>query len=146
HRPVQAVLVLRRGHQHQRQAREVHAGIPRAAEAPRRRRRGARHHGVIAAMPSLRGVAAGTLRGRHPLGAALVLALFTASQALLWYAYYGNGAKLLIGDELHYQQTALAILAGGPWMESAIWPPLQPLLLAALYLPFGAHVLVAQLA
>jgi 4-amino-4-deoxy-L-arabinose transferase-like glycosyltransferase len=77
--------------------------------------------------------------------AALFLALFAASQALLWYAYYGHGAKALIGDEQHYQASALAILAGSDWMPSAIWPPLQPLLLAATYALAGPHLLAAQL-
>jgi 4-amino-4-deoxy-L-arabinose transferase-like glycosyltransferase len=77
--------------------------------------------------------------------AALFLALFAAQQALLWFAYYAHGAKTLIGDEQGYQATALAILGGGPWMPSTIWPPLQPLLLAALYGLFGPHVWAAQL-
>lgn len=77
--------------------------------------------------------------------AAAFLLLFAASQALLWLAYYGHGAKPLIGDEQHYQDTALAILAGGAWMPGAIWPPLQPLLLAAVYALFGTHLLAAQL-
>ena len=40
-------------------------------------------------------------------------ALFVAGQALLWLAYYGDGAKRLIGDEQSYQSFALAILGGG---------------------------------
>lgn len=86
------------------------------------------------------------LRVRHRAAAWAFLALFALSQALLWYACYGNGAKTLIGDEQGYQNTALAILAGGPWMPSSIWPPLQPLLLAALYALFGPHAWVAQIA
>jgi hypothetical protein len=77
--------------------------------------------------------------------AALFLALFAVSQGLLWYAYYAHGAKPLIGDEQHYQATALSILAGGRWMQGSIWPPLQPLLLAATYRVFGVHLLAAQL-
>jgi hypothetical protein len=76
---------------------------------------------------------------------ALVAALFVASQALLWLAYYGAGAKRLIGDEESYQAFALAILGGGAWMPSTIWPPLQSLFLAAIYATFGTHVLAAQL-
>lgn len=72
--------------------------------------------------------------------------LFVLSQALLWYAYYGHGAKALIGDEQGYQARALAILAGGAWIPGTIWPPLQPLLLAAVYALFGAHLLAAQIA
>ncbi|HEY0232367.1 MAG TPA: glycosyltransferase family 39 protein [Dokdonella sp.] len=76
--------------------------------------------------------------------AALFVALFALSQALLWWAYYAQGAKPLIGDEAGYQQTALAILAGGPWMPGTIWPPLQPLLLAAVYAVVGPSVLAIQ--
>jgi len=83
---------------------------------------------------------------RHPRAALAFAALFGAVQLLLWYAYYRHGAKLLIGDEQHYQQAALATLGGGPWMTSPIWPPLQPVFLAALYLPFGVHLPVVQVA
>ena len=72
-------------------------------------------------------------------------ALFVAGQALLWSAYYGAGAKSLIGDEQSYQQFALAILGGGSWMPSTIWPPLQPLLLAAIYAIAGVHIVAVQL-
>ncbi|HEU4665379.1 MAG TPA: hypothetical protein VFS55_15220 [Dokdonella sp.] len=88
---------------------------------------------------------AATARRRRVLATAFLVA-FVLSQALLWYAYYGNGAKALIGDEQSYQQTALSILAGGAWMPSTIWPPLQPLLLAALYAACGVHVVAAQIA
>ncbi|MEP7044320.1 MAG: glycosyltransferase family 39 protein, partial [Dokdonella sp.] len=77
--------------------------------------------------------------------AALFVALFALSQALLWWAYYAHGAKPLIGDEAAYQQTALAILAGGAWMPGTIWPPLQPLILAGVYAVVGPSVLAAQL-
>ncbi len=87
----------------------------------------------------------GARRARWTAASALVAALFVASQALLWLAYYGGGAKRLIGDEQSYQAFALAILGGGPWMPSSIWPPLQSLLLAAIYAAFGVHVLAAQL-
>lgn len=70
--------------------------------------------------------------------------LFAASQALLWLAWYGGGGKPLIGDEQHYQDSALAILAGGEWMTGTIWPPLQPLLLAAVYALFGTQLLAVQ--
>ncbi|HEY6943043.1 hypothetical protein [Dokdonella sp.] len=88
---------------------------------------------------------AATARRRRALAAAFLVA-FALSQALLWYAYYGSGAKALIGDEQTYQRTALSILAGGAWMPGTIWPPLQPLLLAALYAAFGIHLLAAQIA
>ena len=57
----------------------------------------------------------------------------------------GDRLRRLIGDEQSYQAFALAILGGGPWMPSSIWPPLQSLLLAAIYAAFGVHVLAAQL-
>ena len=72
-------------------------------------------------------------------------AIFLAGQALLWLAYYGRGAKRLIGDEASYQQFAIDILGGGPWMPSTIWPPLQPLFLAAIYAATGVHVIAAQI-
>ncbi|HEX5125050.1 MAG TPA: hypothetical protein VFV97_17530 [Rhodanobacteraceae bacterium] len=84
-------------------------------------------------------------RARRTAASALVVALFVASQTLLWFAYYGNGAKRLIGDEESYQAFALAILGGGPWMPSTIWPPLQSIFLAAIYATFGVHVVTAQL-
>jgi 4-amino-4-deoxy-L-arabinose transferase-like glycosyltransferase len=83
-------------------------------------------------------------RRRHLL-AALFALLFALSQILLWLAYYGHGAKALIGDEQGYQDTALAILGGGPWMPSSIWPPLQPLFIAAVYAVFGQHLLAVQI-
>lgn len=86
-----------------------------------------------------------TRAARVRIGGLAALALFACGQALLWYAYYGHGAKPLIGDELNYHNLALGILAGTPWITSTIWPPLQPLLLAALYWPLGASILAAQL-
>lgn len=82
---------------------------------------------------------------RRRLLAAAFLLLFLASQTLLWQAYYGAGAKALIGDEQAYHATALAILAGGSWMPSSIWPPLQPLFIAAIYAVCGVHLLAVQL-
>ena len=79
---------------------------------------------------------------RHRRWLAVFLALFALSQAALWLAYYGAGAKALVGDEQSYQATALSILAGGRWMPGTIWPPLQPLWLALLYALFGVHVWV----
>lgn len=83
---------------------------------------------------------------RHRRWLAAALLLLAASQTALWFAYYGRGAKALIGDEQAYQATAQAILGGGPWMSSTIWPPLQSLWIAALYRLFGEHILVVQLA
>lgn len=91
-------------------------------------------------------VASGTARaGLNAAAPAAVAALFLAGQALLWVAYYGAGPKTLIGDEQSYQEFALAILGGGTWMPSTIWPPLQALFLAAIYATFGVHVVAAQL-
>lgn len=81
---------------------------------------------------------------RRRVAAACFVVLFAASQALLWSAYWMHGAKALVGDEAFYQSTALSILGGGAWMPSTIWPPLQPLLLAALYAIFGVHLLAVQ--
>jgi 4-amino-4-deoxy-L-arabinose transferase-like glycosyltransferase len=89
--------------------------------------------------------ASGAARARLKAAPVVAAALFLAGQGLLWFAYYGNGAKTLIGDEQSYQQFALDILGGGPWMPSTIWPPLQPLLLAAIYAIAGAHVVAVQL-
>lgn len=86
-----------------------------------------------------------TAAARRARWTAFVAVLFIASQALLWLAYYGDGAKRLIGDEESYQAFALAILGGGPWMPSTIWPPLQSLFLAAIYAVSGVHVVAAQL-
>ncbi|HVT31739.1 MAG TPA: hypothetical protein VHE32_03785 [Rhodanobacteraceae bacterium] len=83
-------------------------------------------------------------RRRNAAGVAAA-AIFLSGQALLWFAYYGDGAKRLIGDEASYQQFAIGILGGGEWMPSTIWPPLQPLLLAAIYAATGIHVVAAQI-
>src|SRR6185312_1712147 len=63
---------------------------------------------------------------------------------MLWTAYYADGAKRLIGDEQDYQRFALAILDGGSWMPSSIWPPLQPLFIAAIYAISGVHAIAVQ--
>jgi 4-amino-4-deoxy-L-arabinose transferase-like glycosyltransferase len=83
---------------------------------------------------------------RRRVLAALFVVLFGALQGLLWFAYYGHGAKALIGDEQVYQNTALSIPGGGPWMPSSIWPPLQPLFMATIYAVFGPHLLAVQIA
>jgi 4-amino-4-deoxy-L-arabinose transferase-like glycosyltransferase len=89
--------------------------------------------------------ASGAARARLKAAVIVAAALFLAGQALLWFAYYGAGAKSLIGDEQSYQQFALDILGGGSWMPSTIWPPLQPLFLAAIYAIAGVHIVAAQL-
>ncbi len=87
-----------------------------------------------------------SVRARHRCVLAIVfIALFVAIQALLWFAYYGHGAKPLIGDEANYQAVALSILGGGAWMPGTVWPPLQSLLLAAIYAVFGVHLLAVQI-
>jgi len=89
--------------------------------------------------------ASGAARARLKAAHVVAAALFLAGQGLLWFAYYGNGAKRLIGDEAAYHQFALDILGGGSWMPSTIWPPLQPLFLAAIYSIAGVHVVAVQL-
>ncbi len=86
-------------------------------------------------------------RDRRRFGAAIAFVLlFAVSQALLWWAYWGIAPKRLIGDETTYQNWARAILDGGPWMPGTIWPPLQPLWMAALYALGGVHLWLVQLA
>jgi 4-amino-4-deoxy-L-arabinose transferase-like glycosyltransferase len=87
----------------------------------------------------------GAARARSKAACVAAAAFFLAVQAVLWFAYYGNGAKSLIGDEQSYQEFALAILGGGPWMPSTIWPPLQSLFLATIYAIVGVHVVAVQL-
>lgn len=89
--------------------------------------------------------ASGAAPARLKAATVVVTALFVASQALIWIAYYGGGAKALIGDEQSYQSFALAILGGGPWMPSTIWPPLHALFLAAIYTIAGIHLVAVQL-
>lgn len=91
-------------------------------------------------------VVAPSIGRRRGALAATFLILFTTSQALLWFAYYGDSAKALIGDEQAYQNMAMAILGGGPWMPSSIWPPLQSLFIALIYSLFGTHLLAVQIA
>lgn len=72
--------------------------------------------------------------------------LLALGQALLWWAYYADGTKALIGDEQMYQIVALDILGGGAWHASTIWPPLQSLFIATVYWVFGPHLLAVQIA
>jgi hypothetical protein len=74
--------------------------------------------------------------------ACVALAIFVAEQVLLWWIYYEGRGKVLLGDEVRYLETARAILAGGPWHPSEIWPPAQPLFIAAL----GASIAGVQIA
>jgi hypothetical protein len=74
--------------------------------------------------------------------ACVALAIFVAEQVVLWWIYYAGRGKVLLGDEVRYLETARAILAGGPWHPSEIWPPAQPLFIAAL----GASIAGVQIA
>src|SRR5215467_166006 len=56
--------------------------------------------------------------------------LLILQQAMLWWLYYGYGAKQLVGDETRYWSVAHDILAGAPWHPSDTWPPGQPLFIA----------------
>ncbi|MET0230973.1 MAG: hypothetical protein ABW186_08600 [Rhodanobacteraceae bacterium] len=71
----------------------------------------------------------------------VALAIFIAEQAMLWWLYYTGSNKALVGDEVRYLETARAILAGGPWHPSEIWPPAQSLFIAAL----GASLVGVQI-
>ncbi len=68
---------------------------------------------------------------RFVAGVFVALSLLVAQQMLLWWLYYHGPDKRLVGDEVHYLDSARAILAGGPWHASDIWPPAQGLLIAA---------------
>ena len=74
--------------------------------------------------------------------AVAAVAIFVAEQALLGWLYYAGRGKVLLGDEVRYLETARAILAGGAWHPSEIWPPAQSLFVAAL----GASLASVQIA
>ena len=74
-----------------------------------------------------------------------VLALFVAQQTLLWWLYYHGSGKHLLGDEVRYLDTARAILAGGPWHPSDLWPPAQPVFIAAILAASGGSLLAVQI-
>lgn len=77
---------------------------------------------------------------RYLVGA--FLALSGALLALYWFPE----AKHLAGDEFHYHLTAQAILTGGDWFDvNLIWPPLQALVLAAIYALAGPSIFPVQL-
>lgn len=75
----------------------------------------------------------------------VTFALLIAQQILLWWLYYHGSDKQLVGDEFHYLTDARAILAGGPWHPSDIWPPAQALFIAAIALLGGDVVLHVQI-
>ncbi|MEO8459410.1 MAG: glycosyltransferase family 39 protein [Dokdonella sp.] len=80
-----------------------------------------------------------------PLGRVFFFGLLALGQTLLWWAYYADGAKTLIGDEQMYQTVAIDILGGGAWHANTIWPPLQSLFIAGIYWIFGPHLLAVQI-
>lgn len=86
-----------------------------------------------------------TPSGRVVAGVLVAALLLVAQQVLLWWLYYHGPGKQLVGDEFHYLDTARAILAGGPWHPSDIWPPAQALFIAALAWPGGDAVLHVQI-
>jgi hypothetical protein len=78
------------------------------------------------------------------VGLVALSALLLAQQVLLWWLYYHGAGKQLVGDELQYLDAAHAILAGGPWHASDIWPPAQALFIAAIAWFGGPVVLDVQ--
>jgi hypothetical protein len=91
----------------------------------------------------IRNEAQHVLASPHARAVAFVaLAVFAAEQALLWWLYYHGAGKQLLGDEVRYLEAARAILAGGPWHPSEIWPPAQPVFIASL----GASLVGVQIA
>lgn len=82
--------------------------------------------------------------GGPVLLATAYLLMSSALLALYWFPE----AKQFTGDEGGvYQHTALSILAGGDWFDARmLWPPLQPLFMAAIYAVTGPHLLAIQVA
>lgn len=69
----------------------------------------------------------------HPRLPAVVWVLWIVGfQILLLWIYHVPEPKALLGDEVQYSLRAQSILQGGPWHPSFLWPPGQPLFLAAL--------------
>ncbi len=77
---------------------------------------------------------------------ALAIALLVAQQALLWWLYYHGPGKQLVGDEAYYLNSARAILSGGAWHTSDIWPPGQMVFIAAIAWVASNVILGVQLA
>jgi len=86
-----------------------------------------------------------SIRPRARLLVMVALGLLLLQQALLWWIYYHAGAKQLAGDEVQYLAAARAVLAGGPWHPSHIWPPGQSLLIASMQVLFGSAIMPIQL-
>jgi 4-amino-4-deoxy-L-arabinose transferase-like glycosyltransferase len=76
-----------------------------------------------------------------------VVAAFVLLAGALLMLYWFPEGKLLAGDERsHYQPLALSILAGGDWFDPLmLWPPLQGLLMAAVYALTGPNILAMQI-
>src|SRR4051812_48188442 len=85
------------------------------------------------------------LRAAPRAFAYVAIALIAAQQVLLWWLYYHGSGKALLGDEVRYLEAARAILAGGAWHSSDLWPPAQPLFIAAILAVSGGSVLAVQL-
>ena len=113
------------------------------AQAARQEGRAALQAPETAAAAAADGLPGPSLR-RLVGGAALAFVLLAGALLAL---YWWPEGKRLAGDEQNYQQTALAILAGGDWFDRyLVWPPLQGLFMAAVYRLAGPNLLAVQLA
>lgn len=84
--------------------------------------------------------------GRSAPSLRLLAVAYALLAAALLALYWFPEPKLLAGDENHYHNTAMAILAGGDWFDhNLLWPPLQGLFLAGVYAIAGPSILPAQL-
>ncbi len=82
----------------------------------------------------------------HPRARAVVWGLWILGfQVLLLWIYHVPEPKGLLGDEVLYATRTEAILNGGPWHPSFLWPPAQPLFLAALVRFLHVHLLGVQI-
>lgn len=72
--------------------------------------------------------------------------IFLAEQTLLWWLYWGHGAKPLFGDEALYHERALGVagLASVP-PKVWLWPPLQHWFIAVVLRVSGGSLLAIQL-
>lgn len=81
---------------------------------------------------------------RVPGGVATWVVWIVAVQVVLLWIYHVPEPKQLLGDEVRYAGRAEAILGGGPWHVDFLWPPGQPVFLAAVVRLFGVHRLGVQ--
>jgi len=82
---------------------------------------------------------------RRRLGTAFAL-IFLAEQALLWWLYWGHGAKPLFGDEVLYYERALGVAGIGPMPPKIwLWPPLQHWFIALIIRAGSGSLLAVQL-